>query len=64
MISARMIEGLLELGFHKAQIELIIENDYKAKEEVLREDMLDSLDSLSTQCAVRKISEALKKERE
>lgn len=56
-----MIEGLLESGFHKVQIELIIENDYKAQEEVLREDMLDSLDSLRTQCAVRKIAESLKK---
>ena len=64
MISARMIEGLLESVFTKDQIKKVIENDYQAQEEVLREDMQDAMSSLNTQCAVRKISEALKKERE
>lgn len=64
MISAAMIEGLLNSGFSKDLIRKIIENDYYTRENVLREEMQDAMMSLSTQCNVRKITESLKKERE
>jgi len=61
MISAKMIEGLLETGFTKDQIRKIIEHDYYTREDVLREDMQDAINNLNTQIAVRKITESLKK---
>lgn len=64
MISAAMIEGLLDSGFSKDLIRKVIENDYNTRENVLREEMQDAMSSLTNQCAVRKITESLKKERE
>lgn len=61
MISAAMIEGLLNSGFSKDLIRKIIENDYNTRENVLREEMQDAMSSLTNQCAVRKITESLKK---
>jgi|LakMenEpi03Aug12_release.lakeMendotaPanAssembly.Ray.scaffolds.fasta_scaffold6109920_2 hypothetical protein len=59
MISAKMIENLLDDGFSKSVIESIIANDFYSLEEKLREDMIGSLDNLTSQCAVRKIADTL-----
>lgn len=54
-----MIENLLDDGFSKSVIESIIANDFYSLEEKLREDMIGSLDNLTSQCAVRKIADTL-----
>ena len=59
MISAKLIENLLDDGFTQDLIEKIIANDYYSLDEKLREDMIGSLDNLASQCAVRKIADTL-----
>jgi hypothetical protein len=61
MISAKMIERLLNVGFTQDMILKVINADYISKEEALCEEMHDAMMSLQTQCAVRKITESLKK---
>ena len=61
MISATMIEFLLDSGFSKDLIRKVIENDYNTRENVLREEMQTAMSSLNSQCALRRITESLKK---
>ena len=56
-----MIEGLLDSGFSKDLIRKVIENDYNTRENVLREEMQTAMSSLTSQCALRRITESLKK---
>ena len=60
MISATMIERLLNDGFTQDMILKVINADYITKEEALCEEMQDAINSLRNQIAVRRISESLK----
>lgn len=61
MISANLIEGLLDSGFSQDLIRKLIETDYNTRENVLREEMQTAMSSLNSQCALRRITESLKK---
>jgi hypothetical protein len=59
MISNKLIENLMNSGISSDFIEKIIECDYLAQEETLKNEMLDALDFLKNQVSIRKIAKSL-----
>lgn len=59
MISNKLIENLMNSGISSDFIEKIIECDYLAQEETLKNEMLDALDFLKNQVSIRKITKSL-----